>query len=128
MQLIWYQQLAHEEAKLGEKYPLQCVRLRSYNPSTGTLGATFSGSEDTSLIELEIFSQRCFLLETRSIEDSWPAENEAEVVLKVIPINELTLELGEAITVSLVATEATLGNIKLALQEKVKLNRTSYFT
>ncbi len=69
-----------------------------------------------------IFSQRSLMLETKNPSDEWPAEETEGLTLTVIKLNEQTLELEPAITVSLAdASTATLAQLKAALEEKVTL-------
>lgn len=112
-------ELAYREAKVSESVPLSSVRLRSYNSTTGTVGLPFTGNEDKKLTDLGIFSQRSLLLETKNPSDEWPAEETEGLTLKVIKLNEQTLELEPALTVSLAdASTATLAQLKAALEEK----------
>jgi hypothetical protein len=60
------------------------------------------------------------MLETKNSNEEWPAEETEGLTLKVIKLNEETLELEPALTVSLAdANTATLGQLKAALVEKV---------
>lgn len=61
-------------------------------------------------------------METKNPSDEWPAEETEGLTLKVIKLNEQTLELEPALTVSLAdASTATLAQLKAALEEKVML-------
>jgi len=60
------------------------------------------------------------MLETKNPSDEWPAEETEGLTLTVIKLNEQTLELEPALTVSLAdASTATLAQLKAALEEKV---------
>ena len=62
------------------------------------------------------------MLETKNPGDEWPAEETEGLTLTVIKLNEQTLELEPALTVSLAdASTATLAQLKAALEEKVML-------
>jgi hypothetical protein len=62
------------------------------------------------------------MLETKNPSDEWPAEETEGLTLTVIKLNEQTLELEPALTVSLAdASTATLAQLKAALEEKVML-------
>jgi hypothetical protein len=62
------------------------------------------------------------MLETKNPSEEWPAEETEGLTLTVIKLNEQTLELEPALTVSLAdASTATLAQLKAALEEKVML-------
>lgn len=76
------------------------------------------------LAKVGIFSQRSLLLETKNPDQEWPAEEPEGITLKVIKLNETTLELEPAVTISLAdAASATLAQLKSALQETVTFSK-----
>jgi len=115
--------LAYREANVNEAIELSCVRLRSYNSTTGTVSPSFpEDDESKTLTDLGIFGQRSFFLETKSLQEEWPSEQPESITINVIQLNEATLELEPAVAVTITeANFATLDHLRSALQEKTKL-------
>src|SRR5262249_48760488 len=116
---------AHEAAKV--KQPVSCARLREYNTVTGTVGRSFAGREDMSLTALGVFSQRSFLLEVKEEADEWSSEEVGGIVIRVIKLNQETLEFEPALSVKLEdASTATLGHVKREVEAKTGMPASTH--
>jgi ubiquitin C-terminal hydrolase len=83
--------MAHEVAGLiGSSTPLDCVRIRAYNPDTGTVGESFSRTPTATLNELNWTSNKHLYLETKLPGTEFPPDSD-EIVIRVIKLNCATL-------------------------------------
>lgn len=69
--------MAHEVAGLiGSSTPLDCVRLRAYNPDTGTIGESFARTPTATLTELAWTPNKHLYLEAKLPGTEFPPDSE----------------------------------------------------
>eukprot|EP01124_Arcella_intermedia_P000601 TRINITY_DN10318_c0_g1_i1.p1 TRINITY_DN10318_c0_g1~~TRINITY_DN10318_c0_g1_i1.p1 ORF type:complete len:989 (-),score=261.99 TRINITY_DN10318_c0_g1_i1:1624-4158(-) len=90
----------------GSQYTLECVRLRKFNPETGTLGRVWKADEETKSLEsLSLIKTSVLKLEIREPSESF-LEDSGEYKLQVIRAANGKFE--EAVTVNIPNRETTL--------------------
>lgn len=129
LQRMAYETLITDTAAL----PFECVRLRDYNAVEKTLGKTYTGSErhlylsitilticSKSLGELGFHQNKTLILETRAVNEAFPAET--DIKLQIIRAYEENGEYKEqqAVEVS-IPVDATVKVLKELLSNKYNI-------
>jgi len=103
---------------MGSQYTMDCVRLRKYNPKTGTMGRIFT-EEAQTLEQLGFLKTSILRLEIRESEDPWPHDT-GEFKLTIVTIDAEKKAFAKEVQVHVPSRDSTLEELQTLL--KAQLN------